>query len=356
MPVDGGHPISVVARRTGLTPEVIRVWEKRYGVVTPKRTRTGRRLYSLEDIERLRRVREATLSGRRVGEVSRLSTDALRALAIEDEREMRMAPSPPSATSASRSVDPHEPTAAPMVEEAMVAVRDLDAPRLEETLNRALLLLGAEGFIDRTVILLLRVIGESWHEGRLGVPNEHLATVVVREVCLQVMARGRPDPSTPAVLVTTLPGQRHELGAILAACVAQMSGWRVVYLGADLPAREVARAAEHAWADIVALSLVYPADDPVISSELTELRKLLPEQTAIVVGGAAAPGYRRALKKIGAELIEDMAGFRRRLAVRRQRPRRERSKVKASPPPPIGGVGAPWRPDPPAPSGARRGS
>ena len=90
MPERKRHPIRVVARRTGLSPELLRVWEKRYGAVEPGRTKTGRRVYSDKDIERLSLIRKVTLSGRRVGEVSALPIEALEALSHEDEKSAAM--------------------------------------------------------------------------------------------------------------------------------------------------------------------------------------------------------------------------------------------------------------------------
>ena len=83
------HPIRVVARRTGLTPHVIRAWEKRYGAVTPHRTETNRRLYSQEDVERLTLLRRSTLLGRSIGQIAKMSTEELRRLVGEDETAQR---------------------------------------------------------------------------------------------------------------------------------------------------------------------------------------------------------------------------------------------------------------------------
>ncbi|MBD3162698.1 MAG: MerR family transcriptional regulator, partial [Candidatus Eisenbacteria bacterium] len=170
-----GHPIKVVAKRTGLSPEVLRVWEKRYGVVQPTRTPTGRRLYSEADIERLRLVRQATLAGRRVGEVASLSTDSLAALVREDEREASRAPAGNGEEAGSAAQES-------LMVEAMSAVRDLDSPRLEAILTRALLIYGSEEFIERVAAPLLEAIGAEWEAGRLEPYLEHAATAVIRQV------------------------------------------------------------------------------------------------------------------------------------------------------------------------------
>src|SRR5678815_5381555 len=102
-PPDILHPIQIVTRRTGLSADVLRVWEKRYAVVTPVRSASGRRLYSDADIERLRLLVQATRVGRPIGQVAALPTAALRAL-LSDE-----APSPRLAQQRGRAEDPSGP-------------------------------------------------------------------------------------------------------------------------------------------------------------------------------------------------------------------------------------------------------
>ena len=298
-----GHPIKVVSRRTGLTPEVLRVWEKRYGVVRPMRTATGRRLYSDSDIERLRLLRQATLSGRRVGDVAQLPTSALTDLVREDERELQRVPT-------TNGGGPSPKQRAETLEEAMAAVHDLDAPRLEEILTRSLMVHGAGEFIERVAAPLLHRIGLDWEEGRLGPYIEHAAITVIRQVVGRTLIWRTKQDDAPVLVAGTPAGQRHEIGALLAASAALSEGWSVVYLGPDLPAAEIARAAEQAGAAVVALSVVHPADDSALGRELRRLRELLPARVGIVVGGAAAPSYERALKRIDAEIVPDIATFR----------------------------------------------
>lgn len=314
------HPIQVVARRTGLTPEVLRVWEKRYRLVTPSRTPTGRRLYSDADVERLRLVRRATLLGRRVGEVSPLSNESLTELAQEDERQILAASPAPPPDSAPSALAGASPPARPgatdtevfsiLIEECMEAIRELDALRLEGILNRALMTAGSTAFVEEIVSPLLRTIGHQWEKGLLDPYYEHLASGVIRQVIARMFVLPAPDPAAPVLVVTTPSGQRHEIGAILAACAAQTEGWRVVFLGPDLPARYIARAAEQAKADAVALSVVYPSDDAGLIAELSDLHRHLPSGVPVLVGGAAAPSYARTLKRIGARIVPDIPTFR----------------------------------------------
>ena len=108
------------------------------------------------------------------------------------------------------------------------------------------------------------------------------------------------------LIVTTPAGQLHEIGALLVAAAAANLGWHVTYLGASLPAAEIAGAASQNRARAVALSVVYPEDDPLLEGELTRLRESLPVETPLLVGGRAMPAYREVLKKIGAIELTDL--------------------------------------------------
>ena len=101
------HPIQVVARRTGLTADLLRVWEKRYEAVSPGRSATSRRLYSDADVHRLLLLRRATLGGRRIGQVAGLSTEELEVLVATDEAAAAAAPRVPGSSRARASRDSH---------------------------------------------------------------------------------------------------------------------------------------------------------------------------------------------------------------------------------------------------------
>ena len=108
------------------------------------------------------------------------------------------------------------------------------------------------------------------------------------------------------LIVATPSGQLHELGALLVYSTATNLGWRVIYLGASLPAAEITGAALQHGVRAIALSLVYPEDDPLVDTELRKLRQLLPPEVSIIVGGRAAEAYRSSIESIGAFLIGDL--------------------------------------------------
>ncbi len=297
------HPISVVAERTGLSPDVLRVWERRYAVVTPERDEAGRRLYSDADIERLRLLSQATSSGRSIGQLLELDAAELEALVRADEA-ARWQPARPAPDAGE----------AGYVERAFACTHTFDAAGLEAELARGAARVGAARFIEGIVAPLFRRIGDAWHAGEVGIAQEHMATAVAHVVLDRVRTSLPVDADAPVLLVATPAGERHEIGALLAAGAAALEGWRVTYLGADLPAREIATAALDAGARAVALSSIYPTDRAALAAELRTLRDALPARITLYVGG---PGMTRlngdgALP--GVTVLEDIGALRQRLA------------------------------------------
>src|SRR5579883_3367267 len=293
---DAHHPIQLVARLTGLSAHVIRIWEQRYNAAEPERTDTNRRLYSQRQIERLSLLREVTQAGHTIGHVAKLSTEKLRELAGQ-------APLPDNLDV--RPVKEVPPTRS-LIYECVAAIKSLDARALDDTLKRGATSLGALGLLQRVVAPLAQEIGEMWREGTLTAAHEHFATAGLRVFLGNATKPFGPTDNAPVLVVATPAGQVHELGALMAGATAANLGWRVTYLGASLPAAEIAGAAQQNRARAVALSIVYPEDDPRLEGELKLLRELLPPQTAILIGGRATPAYRNGLEQIGAQQVNDL--------------------------------------------------
>src|SRR5687768_1288482 len=160
-----GHPMRVVTRRTGLSADLLRAWERRYEVVKPSRSEGGRRLYSDADIERLRLLYRATLAGRSIGQVAELSAEALTVLVRQDaaadaETEGASHGGPGSEFMAS-------PPAAGYLTDCIRYVERLDGPGLDATLRRAAVALPAAVLLDGIVVPLLERLGTGWREGTL---------------------------------------------------------------------------------------------------------------------------------------------------------------------------------------------
>ncbi len=291
------HPIRVVAARTGLAPTLLRAWERRYGVVEPGRSEGGQRLYSDDDVERLLLLKRATDAGRAIRNVAELSVEELRQLVREDR----------SALGPAEMGDPRVDAA---LAEAWRAVEAMDAEALEQELRRAVVTLGSAAFTDRLVSPLLRTIGQRWVDGEVRPAHEHVATEVIKRVLHWMVEPARADEDGPGVVVGTLTGEMHELGALLAGATAALEGWRVTFLGHDLPPEEFALAAETVAANVVGISTINPLSVDGIPGQVSRLLDELPPGAQVVLGGPAAGAVRDVVLDARLHSVESLAAFR----------------------------------------------
>ncbi len=289
------NPIRVASARSGLSTHAIRVWERRYGAVKPKRTGTNRRLYSDVEIERLTLLRLATASGHSIGNIATLPLAKLKSLVSEAEPEGRRArPGSPAQS---------------FHDACLQAVKALDDRQLGEQLQRALVALGQQGLLRQLVAPLAQRTGELWRAGVITAAHEHFLTAALKVFLGNVAGQFASSPIAPAIVIATPAGQLHELGAVIINAAAAQLGWRTTYLGASLPAAEIAGAAIQSKAVAVALSIVYPEDDPHLPHELISLKHFLPAEVKILSGGRAAAAYSEILTRIEAIQPTDLDAF-----------------------------------------------
>lgn len=290
--MDAQYTIKAASKRSGLTTHTIRAWERRHGVLSPLRSESNRRLFSLDDVERLTLLRQATEQGHSIGNIAHLSNQEL----------ISLGPLQPV------------PTDWPIMERCSEAVTRLDSHMLLQLFVQQGNEIGVSRAIDEAIIPLLRLSGSRWEEGSWSVAHEHLVTATVRQYVEEIRSRIQPRPLAPKIVVCTLSGQAHEIGALLAALTASMAGWDVAYLGANMPANDIAAAAKSLNADAAAVSISLPLDIPRIESELSVLRSQAGNRLQILIGGPASASLRPTVSEIGAEILADFADLRRRLA------------------------------------------
>jgi DNA-binding transcriptional MerR regulator/methylmalonyl-CoA mutase cobalamin-binding subunit len=293
------YPIKLAARESGLSEYVVRIWEQRYGAVEPDRTETNRRLYTPEQVDRLRLLRELTQAGHPISRVAKLPTEELRELVLGTGAD-RNAPA---------LLSKDTPGTEAVIDDCLKAIKSLNGQSLDAVLLRGETALGGFGLLQRVVAPLVQTIGELWRQGELTAAHEHFATAALRVFLGNASKPFGSVDRGPAIVIATPAGQVHEMGALLASATSANLGWRVSYLGPSLPAAEIAGAAQERSARAVALSLVYPEDDPEIEFELKRLRQALSENTALLVGGRAAPAYGPVVESVGAILIKDLEHF-----------------------------------------------
>lgn len=293
--------IKAVAQRAGLSQHLIRIWERRYGAVEPLRTTSNRRLYSEADALRLELLNRAVHGGHRISDVANLSTSTL-------EQLVGRAVSGHVATASSRAgvYGDH-------IKHALEAIAEFDSEALGAVLSSADVELGQARVLEQVIMPLMEKLGSLWRDGDIRIAHERLATAVVRSHVGALLASVRYPVKAPSIVVATPAGQLHEVGALVVAVAAALEGWRPVYLGPNLPADEIAAAVHNSGARAVALSLVFPSDDPKLPAELKRLRRLVSDRVSLLVGGRAAEAYVSALDSIHAFHLTDIGGFRRHL-------------------------------------------
>lgn len=303
------YPIRVVSQMTGLSVFVIRAWEKRYNVVIPSRTDTNRRLYSEEDIEKLKLLNDAIQKGHNIGGIAKLSIDELRSVLKRKH-------------SASANADESNVYLATDVNltiaQCIELIKSYDSKTLETILLKASSKMTQPQLIENLIVPLVYKVGDLWHDGNIRVANEHLASAVIRSFLTNLIEQHMPSLNAPIIISATPRGQDHELGALIVGVIAASAGWKVVYLGPNLPAEEVAAVTENLDARVVALSIVYPNDDPQLRKDLLNLKKMLPSDISLITGGRAVVGYLDVLDEIGAIVVKDTKQLRIELQVIRE--------------------------------------
>jgi len=245
MPAENLYAIRYVAQRTGLTTHVIRAWEKRYQAVVPHRSSTNRRLYSDSDINRYQLLKKVTDAGHSISQVAKLSTDDLSDLA---RREALIVPTTLENTHLSPASTDHD-----HYDACLAAVLRLDPDSFENELGQAAINLSRLSLLNKIICPLFEEIGNLWQNGSLKIINEHMASSVTRTFLLNMLRSTEIDNTAPKIVVATLSGQWHELGALSVALAAAESGWKAIYYGPNLPAEEIAAGAKHIDARAVAI-------------------------------------------------------------------------------------------------------
>ena len=293
--IPGMYSIKAVSQATGLTVETLRAWERRYGIVAPKRDSTGRRVYGPEDVLRLRLLREATDRGHPIRRLAKLADAELSGLVEE--------------AAAARPAAGHGGFAARI----LAAARDYRAAECEQVLTLAVALLPPPQLFSEVLQPLLREVGDRWHRGEFAISQERLVSSTVRRhLGLVLEAYGRTSRRQDIVFAT-LPGERHEFGLLMAAIVCASRGFRPHYLGPELPPAEIARFAREVGASIVALSVMMQEGLSDVPQHVRTLAAGLDPGASVWIGGAGAQMLAKGDLPAGCVCVRDQLELDRRL-------------------------------------------
>ena len=283
-----GFNISAVERDTGLSKDLLRMWERRYGYPSPPRDAAGERQYSTADVSKLRAIKRLMDVGMRPGKIIHESLDELNALA--DAR----------ATARKDGVAPA------LEREILDALKRHDSASLQQLLVQLVMRQGLQRFVLDTVTPLNRTVGDAWMRGELQVFEEHLYTEQVN-VALRaaINAFPRPQAAQPRVLLTTFPNEQHGVGLLMVEALLVPEGAQCVSLGTQTPIEDIRRAVVAHKAHILALSFSGAFPLRVAVDGLDALRGQLPPHVTIWAGGEMTRRMRKTIP--GMVLLPDLA-------------------------------------------------
>jgi MerR family transcriptional regulator, light-induced transcriptional regulator len=279
--------ISAVERETGLSKDVLRIWERRYGFPEPHRDDNAERQYPQEQVAKLRAIKRLMDTGMRPGKLIRRSLTELNALA-----ETR--------------AGPRRDIIAPTLERDLLGLlQSHNAPALQHALANQMMREGLQRFVLNTVAPLNRVVGEMWMRGELQVFEEHLFTEQL-QVAMRTAINAFPRlAGVPRVLLTTLPGEQHGLGLLMVEALLVPEGAQCISLGTQTPIDDIRNAALAHKVHIVALSFSAAFPLRQAGEGLSTLRRALPQQVALWAGGEMTRRLRKSLP--GVLLVPDLA-------------------------------------------------
>ncbi len=261
------YPIRAVSKITGISLDTLRAWERRYKAVEPERSTRGR-MYGTEHIARLVLLQQLVERGHAIGGIAGRPDAELKDL-LETE-------------SARRRPEPSQD----LLGAVLASIENFDATGAGQELSRLAAVLGPRDLVYQVVLPLMREVGERWHAGTFAIAQEHLTSQLLRSLLGNMMRLlARSNAETKLVLATPT-GETHEFGILAAAMLASIAGLEAIYLGADLPGRDIATATERASAKVIILGVTVATE-----GTLTEIRALtaaMPESTELWIGGAGA--------------------------------------------------------------------
>ena len=253
---DGGAlRIGELSRRSGVSPELLRAWERRYGLLQPTRSPGGLRLYSSRDLTRVQAMQQHLEQGLAAAEAA--------ALVVRDD------------SAETSSITGKDVLAA--------ALSSFDDAAAHAAFDSMLAQLSVDTLLSDILIPYLHELGQQWENGEASIAQEHFASTFLRGRLLG-LARGWGKGIGPAVVLACAPGEQHDLGLLAFGLALHERGWRIVYLGSDTPIESVAHAAQSCDAAFIVVSAVKAATFKRHRAEFAELAGV----ARVCFGGAGA--------------------------------------------------------------------
>lgn len=283
-------PINAVERETGISKELLRMWERRYHFPNPERDAQGDRVYPAEQISKLRIIRRLLDAGFRPGKIIALDMAALEQLVSSSHGN-------PSATLPEN-----------LEAELLATLKSHDAVRVRQYLNHHLIRMGLESFILDLIQYANTIVGDAWMSGKIEIYEEHLYTEELQTLIRQNIGNLQAAITAPRIMLATAPEEIHTLGLLMVEALLRLERVDAVSFGAQMPIRDIVQAAQKHKMDIVVLSFsaAFPANRAI--EFLEELRFRLPLSIQIWAGGAGLRNSRRQIEEV--QLMSDLQSLR----------------------------------------------
>jgi len=264
------YSVTAASRMSGVPPETLRAWERRYEVVQPHRDDRGRRVYAVEDVERLRMLRRGTDLGHPISRLVALDENELRHIGAQCPASEEQAPG------------------SALVTRLLDAVSRYRSDECDEILGRAATLLPPVELLDDVLSPAMRGTREAWHRGEITTAQERLLCTSARRTFAALIATYRRRADGPVIVLATLPGEHQDIGLMVTALLAATRGCDCIDLGADVSVGDIVAAVQATGARCVSLSCVTRKSSCHVVPPLIDLCERLPEDCELWLGGSSA--------------------------------------------------------------------
>jgi MerR family transcriptional regulator, light-induced transcriptional regulator len=282
------YPIRAVAKITGLPIDTLRAWERRYQAVVPEHSARGRQ-YGPAQVERLLLLGQLVRRGHAIGGIASHSDKTLQDL-LQNQ--------PATAV----HVQP-----AAILDPILAAIESFDSDRARTELSRIAAVLAPPELLYQVVLPLMREVGVRWYNGTFAIAQEHLVSGMLRNLLGSMLQLLKPRGAGVKVILATPPGEPHEFGILASAMLASMAGIEPVYLGPNLPAREIGDAAKKVGAKVVVLGITIPSEST--SNDVRVVAESMPAAAELWLGGRASGELDLSGLERKIAVIQDLAEF-----------------------------------------------
>ena len=287
------YSIKAITSLTGLTPETLRAWERRYDCVSPNRSTNGRRTYSQADLEKLKLLVNLTRQGHAIGKIANLNPEELANFQQQTSHQ----------GGSGESV---------LCDQIIESLRHYQIDQCEQLLKRGLVAYDPLDYARNILLPALQRVGQLWHEEKINIAQEHMFSSCVKRIILTMVNNmHQPSRLNPTMLFATPSGEPHEFGILISCLLAASQQYTCYYVGADLPAQDILDTCKHLKPDIVVMGLIKRPPEAVTIKQLEKLLTSIDEHSQIWLGGPGAQYWHHANveKACAYELISDIDHF-----------------------------------------------